>query len=247
MIQISEIYNAPQGEGPFIGRQMLFVRVNRCPLSCTWCDTRFTWDKNHPDYGKGVESYSASGLAQKMIDSAKSLSPHEPMAVTFTGGEPMIYQNELPEVIDLFRGHYRIPIEIETSGIVMPSQAMLLRCHFNVSQKLPSSGNEKIATDKLFNRKITRMFALHRATFKVVVAEEDDKIAIPLYVAWLRKATEGIIPWHQLRTRIYLMPEGVTAERIAARQGRIIELSQKLGVCATTRMHVTAFGEDRKR
>ena len=214
MIEISEIYNAPQGEGPFLGRQMLFVRVNRCPLSCDWCDTRFTWDKSHPDYGKGVHTYSPSGLAQQMLDAA---GDQPPMAVSFTGGEPMIYQGDLPEVIDLFRGHHKIPIEIETSGIIMPSQAMLLRCHFIVSQKLLSSGNKEVAQDKLLNEEITRLFAVQGATFKVVAAPEDEEQAIPQYISWLRKTTEGPISWDTLRTRVYLMPEGVTAERIAER------------------------------
>lgn len=250
MIEISEIYSAPQGEGPFLGRQMLFVRVNKCPLSCNWCDTRFTWDKSHPDYGKGVIAYKPDELAGEMLDRSyfdakQNEIEWAPMAVSFTGGEPMVYQRDLPLVIDLFRREFKVPIEVETSGIIMPSHEMIMRCHFIVSQKLLSSGNKDIAQDKLFNKEITRVFALQGASFKVVVAPEDEEQAVPQYISWLRKVTKGTVPWNTLRTRIFLMPEGVTAKRIAERQGPVIELAQKLGVCATTRMHITAWNDER--
>ncbi len=246
MIEISEIYPALQGEGPNLGRQALFVRVHRCPLSCDWCDTKFTWDKNDPGYAD-FDSVTAPELARAMLGAAQALTPHEPMSVVFTGGEPMIYQKWLPEVIDLFRAEYRVPIEVETSGIIKPTLAMTTRCHFNVSQKLPSAGNQKVSVDKLFNVENTRLFAMGSSSFKVVVAPVDEDFGVPMYVAWLRKATEGVIPWHQLRTRVYLMPEGTTEEHISDRQGKIMKLAQQLGVCATTRMHVTAFDNARRR
>ncbi|MGH3922689.1 MAG: 7-carboxy-7-deazaguanine synthase QueE, partial [Pseudonocardiaceae bacterium] len=33
-----------QGEGPSVGQQALFIRLSSCNLSCSWCDTPYTWD-----------------------------------------------------------------------------------------------------------------------------------------------------------------------------------------------------------
>ena len=248
MIEISEIYSAPQGEGKYLGRQALFVRVRRCPLSCTWCDTKYTWDENDPGYAKYV-SYTPHELVGEMVDRVYT-EGHDwaPMSVVFTGGEPLIYQRELPLVIDLFRKEFkRVPIEVETSGIIAPAPAMSMRCHFNVSQKLSSAGNERVPQDKLLNPANTRLFATTTATFKVVVAEADSGAEVAAYLTWLREVTQSIVPWRSLRQRVYLMPEGTSEEHISRRQGRVIKLAQKLGVCVTTRMHVTAFDSMRRR
>ncbi len=241
MIEISEIYQAPQGEGRFIGRQSLFVRVHECPLTCSWCDSKFTWDKKDPEYDK-YESYSASGLAQKILD-----EPVGAMAIIFTGGEPMLYQRELPEVIDLVRAKYDVPIEIETSGIFTPSFDMVKRCHFNVSHKLPGAGNEKIPLDRLWNREAVHKYLWWDSDFKVVVSEADTDDSVAIYIAWLHElALEDDLSWGKnVQKRIYLMPEGRSAHEIAKRQGRIINLANEYGVCVTTRMHITADNDKR--
>ena len=167
MIEISELYHAPQGEGKYLGQQALFVRVRRCPLSCDWCDTKYTWDKNDPGYAE-FKSYTASDLAGAMLDWVYNKgNDWAPMSVVFTGGEPMIYQRELVEVIDLFRREITVPIEVETSGIIAPTIAMATRCHFNVSHKLPAAGNKRVPQHKLLNPEITRLFAQTPGTFTI--------------------------------------------------------------------------------
>ena len=38
-----------QGEGPSSGVPALFIRLSRCNLTCTWCDTPYTWDTSRFD------------------------------------------------------------------------------------------------------------------------------------------------------------------------------------------------------
>jgi len=45
LIRINEIFGPTfQGEGQTIGKLSEFVRVSGCNLTCSWCDTPYTWD-----------------------------------------------------------------------------------------------------------------------------------------------------------------------------------------------------------
>ncbi len=44
-IPVMEIFGPTiQGEGMVIGQKTMFVRTGGCDYSCSWCDSRFTWD-----------------------------------------------------------------------------------------------------------------------------------------------------------------------------------------------------------
>lgn len=42
---INEIFQTIQGEGVFTGVPAVFIRLQGCPVGCSWCDTKQTWDK----------------------------------------------------------------------------------------------------------------------------------------------------------------------------------------------------------
>jgi len=74
MLEIIEIFSSLQGEGPFMGRPALFIRLAGClkPF-CSWCDSRHA-------LGRGKAVASAELLAE--------LAPHPKSLVVITGGEP---------------------------------------------------------------------------------------------------------------------------------------------------------------
>ena len=45
-----EIFQSIQGEGINMGIPTAFLRLAVCNLSCSWCDTRYTWDWKAYDY-----------------------------------------------------------------------------------------------------------------------------------------------------------------------------------------------------
>ena len=251
MLEITELYVAPQGEGKNMGRPSIFLRLRRCVLTCDWCDSKFTWDETNPGYAI-YQTYSPEVLVQELVKLAKTYR-HWPEGLVITGGEPLIYQRELLEVIRLYdevlqREHVRLYVEIETAGTIVPTDEMLYLCSFNVSPKLNSAGNEKIPIDKLWNQQaLAKYLRSERASFKLVIGDGDE-VSLGLFLGVLKMvASRDNIKWSDVARRVYLMPEGVTALDIAARQGGILELALEHGVNATTRMHVIAHDDERRR
>lgn len=256
MIEVSEMYVAPQGEGPNIGRLSLFVRLRRCTLHCVWCDTKQTWDKDDPDYEK-YETYEPHQLASAML---KKGQPHgtpsslDVQAIVLTGGEPMIWQDQIIWALISYRDTHGIPVEIETSGTIVPSADMLMNCNFIVSHKLASSHNEGISRDYLWNEEAVRCIigasgqSLRNVNFKPVVDPVQDVMEIVSYLNWLNDISDRSgIPWNFMREHIYLMPQGASALELITNQAPIIEMAQAYGVRCTTRMHIIAYGDERER
>lgn len=74
---VEEFYSL-QGEGYHTGKAAYFVRLGGCDVGCSWCDSRFAWDKDmHPM--KDTDSIIASVLGSG-ADS-----------VVVTGGEPLMW------------------------------------------------------------------------------------------------------------------------------------------------------------
>ncbi|EMN0830836.1 7-carboxy-7-deazaguanine synthase QueE [Providencia rettgeri] len=117
---INEIFQTIQGEGVFTGVPAVFIRLQGCPVGCSWCDTKQTWDKEaakETTLGdielKTQDSdwwamSDADGLVQLMQKSGFT-AKH----IVITGGEPCIYDlTSLTETLE--KQGYQC--QIETSG-----------------------------------------------------------------------------------------------------------------------------------
>ena len=248
-IEVSEMYLAPQGEGPFLGQSSLFLRLRRCVLACAWCDTKQTWQKGFPGYDE-FQSYTPEALAVAMRRLGTQGPGQPPFAIVITGGEPLIWQRLLPRVIDHYIGMGGdSQVEVETAGTIVPTQAMLGRCHFNVSHKLKSAGNEHVKPERLWNAEATASYLVApSAIFKVVVGA-DDETMLTLYLTWLAAVAwqHHKSLWPTVASRVYLMPCATTREELVERQSGTMALAAKLGVNVTTRMHILAYGNERSR
>ncbi len=106
-LNVHTIFYTIQGEGPFVGRPCVFVRLYGCNLQCPQCDT---------DYTSLQRNWSPTRLAQHVI----SLYPApRPRLVIITGGEPF-RQNIVPFIEALQNDG--CTVQIETNGTLAPQE-----------------------------------------------------------------------------------------------------------------------------
>ena len=102
-MQISEIFESIQGEGPWVGYPTIFVRLYGCNLNCSFCDS----------------GYSRSGPHDEISieEVAHAVYSRCPPYVVFTGGEPCMQWDDMKKVIGRIRDVAPDKkIAIETNG-----------------------------------------------------------------------------------------------------------------------------------
>lgn len=97
---IQSVFYTLQGEGPFIGKPALFVRLAGCNLKCFWCDTDFESSVWHP-------------TLDELFERIESERPKHCQLVVITGGEPF-RQNIAPLVERILK--MGLSVQIETNG-----------------------------------------------------------------------------------------------------------------------------------
>lgn len=209
-----------QGEGPSCGTPAVFIRLSRCNLTCSWCDTKYTWDWEHYDPRKESARLSVTALAEWAL-------PLPPGLVVITGGEPLLQQPKLALLVPrLLAAGKRV--EIETNGTIAPDPALLADgVTFNVSPKL---ANSSVAEAKRIVPGPLETFAASgRAVFKFVVAGLGDLDEIAGLAGRF-----GLDP-------VYVMPEAGTSEQLLDRTRILAGPAAARGWHFTTRLQVQAF------
>lgn len=233
MIKISEIFGPTfQGEGPSLGRRAAFVRVGRCNLACSWCDTPYTWDWT----GKNGKVYVPSEELTDMLPEAvaEQITAMKVPLLVLTGGEPMSAQRSLLPLVKILAGESDMEFEIETNGTISPMEEFEYYIdQFNVSPKLANSNQpreNRIKWDALKDLNETG-----RAVFKFVVTGPDDMEEIDEIVQHV-----GIAP-----DKVWVMGEGRSANDIEGHADTVIVDVLERGWNLTTRLHVLLWGDRR--
>lgn len=128
---ITEIFSSVQGEGIFLGCRQIFIRFACCNLvpRCRYCDTPVLID------AKNLRCSEVLREVRRLVDSQGAYH-----SVSLTGGEPLVYDSYLMELIPGLR-NLNLKIYLETNG-TLPQK---LRGVINfvdiiaMDMKLPSS------------------------------------------------------------------------------------------------------------
>jgi organic radical activating enzyme len=129
-LYLKEIFSSLQGEGVFIGRRQLFVRLARCNLACTYCDTDFTdspkWQAESQPGSPALREYANPAKAKELTGLVQDWQGRFPLhhSLALTGGEPLLQARALAEWLpDVSR---ILPIYLETNGTLAEPLEQLL-------------------------------------------------------------------------------------------------------------------------
>lgn len=209
-MQISEIFYSLQGEGISVGVPSIFIRLSGCHLRCSWCDSKFTWDMK-------------SGTTMTTEEIIKEIKKYPCKHLVITGGEPLIQQSGLKELLSALKGYY---VEMETSGS-LKSQIDQYINHYNCSPKLSNSHNKRINLEK---------FPPSKTYYKFVVDNEKDLQEI-----------KDFIKQHKLpKEHILLMPQGIKRSEINKRSKWLAEICKQENLRFSPRLHINIWGNKRK-
>ncbi|GAC1385885.1 MAG: 7-carboxy-7-deazaguanine synthase QueE [Acidimicrobiales bacterium] len=222
---VSEIFGPTfQGEGPSSGRLAMFVRLGRCNLDCSWCDTPYTWDWDRFDPTVELEEMSAGEVITRLDAIGAPL-------LVITGGEPLAQQRSLGELLShAARRGWRV--EVETNGTMSPSPEVGAGVSaFNVSPKLANSGID--ASRRIKPDALRSLAATGRAHAKFVVADpaELDEVAAIVELAGF--------------SDVWIMPEATSAAALASGLAALAPAVLARGWNLSSRLHVALWGDAR--
>jgi len=132
---VNEIFKSVQGEGPYTGIQMIFIRLTGCNLRCKWCDTKYAFYE---------------GRKMRFDEIISEISKYNLEWVCITGGEPLIQKNTRLFVKELIKNNYNILFE--TNGTLpIADISNFENIYFDIDFKLTSSGEfDKFLYSNLF-------------------------------------------------------------------------------------------------
>lgn len=226
-IGIAEMFGPTlQGEGASQGRVARFVRLGHCNLDCKWCDTPYTWDWS----GKNGVAYNPRNEIVKTPIVEVLEWCDTTTRIVITGGEPLVQHRQVAALSRalLDNGHI---VEIETNGTFMPED-IDPEVYFTVSPKL---GNSGVPWNRAIKGDVLREYANRGAEFKFVISEPQNVLEVEEVV---RSAN---VPAY----KVWLMPEGRSADEVVERLPWLFELCARKGYNLSTRLHVLAFGDKR--
>lgn len=195
-MMVTEIYPTVQGEGPYVGRQIVVLRTGVCNLQCSWCDTKYSWQKEYlPKLTKVDDATSRT----KIIDTITTEGmKNNAKTILLTGGEPMIWQKDkqLQYIINWFQVK-GWQIHAETNGTVPLTFGM----QYDFLSISPKVGEYL----DVYNEKVLDTYLNHRhKVFKFVIGDNKD---VSNFISFVSK-------YKLYNQSLWLMPRGTTVEQL---------------------------------
>lgn len=223
-MQIAEVFESVQGEGPWAGTQSLFIRTSGCNLRCWFCDTPYT-------------SWKPEGSAWSVDELASRIAASSAPDLVLTGGEPML----VPELAELARRGRELGrrITIETAGTV----AQEVECELMaISPKLSNSVPDNTVWRERHERArfrpdvIRSLLNAHQCILKFVINQPGD----------LDEVRDWLSHFPQVATdTVWLMPQARTREQLANKSDWLKQAASEAGFRYSSRLQIELFGNTR--
>jgi len=107
-----------QGEGNRMGYPSTLIRLSKCNLKCSFCDTKESW--------KQGDEYITEETIYTFLNKIEN---YKMQNIILTGGEPFLYANNelFWSILEKFNGM----IEVETNGTLITNRQMIDRLNKN--------------------------------------------------------------------------------------------------------------------
>lgn len=225
---VTEYFESFQGEGMYSGTKALFIRFHFCNLTCSWCDTKYTWLKKSGNY-KEYTLQQLTGIIQN-----KNITH-----VVLTGGEPALYR--LDELV--CRGKI---YHVESNGMFLPDEPLdivlsdgtklkrdameedIIR-NFNwiISPKLSNTGQKTdIGYLQYWKEK-------EYCIFKFIIKDRKD----------LLEVIDTVTKYGILKSRVYIGLEGTTLE--SQLRPEMVDIILNNGFNYSPRLQILLWGSQR--
>lgn len=225
------MFYSVQGEGRWIGCPAVFIRLQYCHLGCSWCDTRYTWDSKNIDEATLFSIDKLVELILELIPNSvkQNTMPH----IVITGGEPMLFQENIVLLIAKLKTSNFNFIEIETSGTIIPSLDMRNAIDWwNCSPKLSNSLLNK--SERIVPEAIQTFCKMKNVDYKFVVRNSKD----------VDEMENDYCPLIS-KEKIWLMPEGLTSASQIKKLKEIMYVCLDRGYRITPRLHILLWGNEK--
>jgi len=187
------VWRTIQGEGKHVGTPSTFVRFWGCDFSCSWCDTKRSWEP-----GSNYTEISKEDLLQRILQEAG-----DTRHVVLTGGNPFLQGDGVSAIIVALQ-QARKYVTVETQGSVFHENMVALPNLLSLSPKLHDWREEEL--ERILSHRKYRFAAsgIAETQIKVVVAND---VGAGMAVSKLRKIFENYRLGLLLTEGLILQPE----------------------------------------
>jgi len=223
-----------EGEGEYIGKPSVFMRLFGCNLTCkafvsadspNGCDSYISWSKkNKYTFEEMFKFYEEKGFIEHLRNGA---------ILKITGGEPTLRQEPLLNFIKVFVERYRFTprIDFETNATIQPDERWVTeyRATFTTSPKLTTNGDPE---ERTYNPEVLKWHRDHRSGFKFVITSDKDIEEI-----WRKYITDDKdinIPLN----RVWFMPCCGSRKEHIERAPAVAEYAKAMHVNFSPRLHL---------
>ena len=250
MLYLVEHFYSIQGEGKYTGTPSLFLRFGGCNMKCegfgckelsesavevVGCDTVYAVNKEHFSH-----SWIPITQAQELLNVLDLYELPESVDVVLTGGEPLLYANDIIFVEflqKLYANGHRVTFETNGSlAVDFEKYPVYKECIFALSVKLSNSGEplrKRVDGDIIYSlasnaKEAFFKFSIGLDSIDLGLEEEINNIII-----------------HSPNTKIYCMPLGGSKEEVERNTEPLIEFCKTKGYNFSDRLHIRIWNQNK--